>query len=83
MTKIELLKMLDREAKSYRKTALASIERNGHMNDLSTMDIRVMKEDQERFQRFADAILVDFVNYIGNGQGLDYGLYTKHWDSKE
>ena len=52
MTKIELLKMLDREAKSYRKTALASIERNGHMNDLSTMDIRVMKEDQERFQRF-------------------------------
>ena len=42
-----------------------------------------MKENQERFQRFADAILVDFVNYIGNGQGLDYGLYTKHWDSKE
>ena len=42
-----------------------------------------MKENQERFQRFADAILVDFIHYIGNGQGLDYGLYTKHLDPKK
>lgn len=78
MTKIELLKLLEREAKSYRKGALESVTlRNRYMNELSTLDIQIMQEIPERFQRFVDAILVDFINLIGNSQGIDYGFYTK------
>ncbi len=84
MTRGDLLKLLEREAKSYRKEALESVSgRNRHMNELSTLDIQVMNEIPERFQRFADAILVDFINLIGNSQGLDYGLYVKDLDSPE
>lgn len=77
MTRGKLLKLLDGEAMKYREEALASIERNRHMNDLSEEDIAKLKENQEWAQRITDALLVDFVNFIGTGQGLDYGLRTK------
>jgi hypothetical protein len=28
-------------------------------------------------QRIIDAVLVDFINYIGMKHGIDYGIYTK------
>lgn len=78
MTRGKLLNLLDGEATRYREEALSSIERNRHMNDLSEKDIAKLKENREWAQRIADALLVDFVNFVGVGQGLDYGLYTKH-----
>lgn len=78
MTRGKLLNLLDGEAMKYREEALSSIERNRHMNDLSEKDIAKLKENQEWAQRIVDAILVDFVNHVGVGQGLDYGLHTKH-----
>ena len=69
MTKLELLKYLEKTAKEYRKDCSASIVRNRHMNKLD--------EDCNVEQKIVDAILVDFINKIGVDQGVDYGLYTR------
>jgi hypothetical protein len=68
MTKAELLNMLTRNAKEYRKGAMQSIKRNNHMNNATGEKIR---------QDDIDALLVDFINYVGVCQGIDYGLYTE------
>ena len=68
MSKIQLLNYLENQAKNYRKNCLTSIKRNKHMNQY---------EDEIVFQTTIDAILVDFINFIGVHQGVDYGLYTK------
>ena len=35
-------------------------------------------EDGEQVQqRIIDAVLVDFINYIGVKHGIDYAMYTK------
>lgn len=68
MTKGKLLDYLEKMAREYRKDASASVHRNNHMNDLDGSEIID--------QKVVDALLVDFVNYIGVYQGVDYGLYT-------
>lgn len=78
MTRGELLELLTTEAKKYRHTALVSIERSKHMNNLSPKDISKLKKEQQLTQKLIDALLVDFINSVGVGQCLDYGLYTKH-----
>jgi len=78
MTRGELLKLLTKEAKKYRDGALVSIKRSKHMNDLSSKDISKLKKEQQLTQKLIDALLVDFINRVGAGQCLDYGLYTKH-----
>lgn len=78
MTRGELLNLLTEEAKKYRKEALFSIECNRHMNNLSSKDISKLRKEQELTQRLIDALLVSFINRVGLGQHLDYGLYTKH-----
>ena len=70
MKKIELLEMLYNIAKEYRTDCAKSIIRNRHMKDLP---INSCLE-----QKTIDAILVDFINYVGIFQGVDYGLYTKY-----
>ena len=71
MTKLELLEMLLRDAKDYRKEGIAeSLIRNRHMNDWEGN-----KSDFD--QDLADAILVDFINKVAYHQGVDYGLYVK------
>jgi excisionase family DNA binding protein len=67
----DVLKMLENDAKEYRKDALASIRRNSHMNKATGADID---------QRDIDALLVDFVNFFASRRCVDYGLYTKHLD---
>lgn len=76
MTKGELLKMLENCAKDYRKKCVDSIIRNKHMNDLSM-------DEETPSQEMIDAILVDFINYVGLFQGLDYGLYTHYLKEDE
>jgi len=36
------------------------------------------KEKRKTKQSTVDAILVDFVNFVGVHQEIDYGLHTKH-----
>ena len=68
MTIGELCKLLETDAKRYRLTAKQSIQRNHHMN---TCRYPIAS------QNFIDALLVDFINFIAQRQGLDLGLYTK------
>jgi len=69
MTKIQLLEYLTRIAKEYRLDCASSVSRNRHMNET--------KDECEVDQKTVDAILVDFINYIGVDQHVDYGLYSK------
>jgi len=67
VTKKDLMDLLEREAKLYRKEGVEdSLLRNRHMHGFRGIF------DPE----LADAVLVDFINHVGGGQGLDLGLYT-------
>jgi hypothetical protein len=83
MTRGEFLKFLTEEAKKYHTEALWSIERSRHMNGLSRRDFIGLKKNRQLTQRLIDALLVDFINMIGVGQCVDYGLYTKDLKIKE
>lgn len=72
MTKIELLDMLRKNAENYRGKVNDSLKRNNHMHTY---------EGEELPQTVIDAILIDFINYIGVRQGIDYALHTS--DLKE
>ena len=78
MTRNELLNLLTLEARDYRRKAFASIAWNRRMNDLSKEDFAKLKKDRRLAQRMIDALLVDFINIVGAGQGIDYGLCTKY-----
>ena len=67
------MKMLESYSREYRISANDSLRRNSHMND------KVMLRRKDLDQELIDALLVDFVNYIGSRQGLDYGMYVKHF----
>ena len=74
MTKIELLHMLERDAREYRTDANNSLRRNSHMNR------EVMEDRNNISQKVIDAILVDYINFVGMKQGVDFALYTKDLD---
>jgi hypothetical protein len=75
MTKKELLTYLTDRAIEYAPDATKSVFDNKHMNNLSDFD----KIDQ----RVTEALLVDFINFIGLHQGLDWGLYTHYLHDEE
>lgn len=68
LTSGELLKLLTNFAKDYAKEGVESIKRNNHMNDVP--------KTETVSQKVVDAVLVDFINYIGVRNCVDYGLYT-------
>ena len=70
-TKGDLLKYIERMVIEYAPKCNDSIKRNNHMNKLGESGMLGISQDH------IDAVLVDFVNYIGTNQGLDWGLYTK------
>ena len=70
MDRGELLKYVDRMAVEYAPKCSESVLRNTHMNELPNKKYLLIQKE-------IDAILVDFVNYIGADQNLDYGMYTK------
>jgi len=41
------------------------------------MNADVMSHRENIPQEVVDALLVDFINYVGVWQGVDYGMYTK------
>lgn len=68
MKAIEMLEITIGYAKEYRSKAIESVQRNRHMNQL---------EDGEVLQqRYIDAVLTDFINFIGVKHGIDLALYT-------
>lgn len=69
MKVVDMLNLTKGYADSYRKEAQHSLERNNHMNDIEPGEMVQ--------QRHIDAVLVDFINYIGVKNGVDYALYTK------
>jgi len=75
-TRGEMLDYITRCAKDYRLECKDSIIRNSHMNKLDESDFDID-------QIYIDAILVDFVNYIGAEQCMDWGLYTRDLKEKE
>jgi len=76
-TKGDLLKYLDDRASEYCRISKASLARSIHMNNLKKSEVAKIHQD------VIEAIIVDFVNFIGSQQGLDYGLYTKHLKSTD
>ena len=66
-TKLDLLQYLEAAAKKYRKNAVKSVNRNCHMNDCEGK-VNIP-------QSIVDALLVDFINFVGVEQGVDFGLY--------
>ncbi len=75
MTVSELLDMLESDAGDYYKEAVASIEKNRHMNDLTYADLKIGKKAK---QRIAEAVLVDFINYVARHYGCERGERVKH-----
>ena len=69
MKVIDVLNALKYSATIYRKTANDSLQRNTHMNDLPP-DVCIE-------QNVIDAVLTDFINFVGSQWGVDYALYTK------
>lgn len=69
MTVLEILELLTKEAKDYRKECVKSINRNSHMNNCKGQCC-ISQDD-------VDAVLVDFINKIGVRRWVDYGLYTR------
>lgn len=82
MTRGALLKFLTNEAKKYRKIVFESITRNNHMNNLTQKDLLELATKKKLMQKFAEALLVDFLNHVAVVQGIDLGLYTKHLKEK-
>ncbi len=64
----ELLNLIVKHAKEYTKqNVMESIARNKHMNNYGGQPVDKMT---------SDAIIVDFLNFIGYQHGMDLGLYT-------
>ena len=67
MNKLTFLKNVTFYAQAYRTKANESIVRNKHMHNATG---EAIKQDD------IDALLVDFVNFMGMDQGIDYALYA-------
>jgi len=73
MTRGELLDLLTVYAKDYHINAAETIARNDHMNNLKGVPVHT---------DVIDAVLVDFINYIGVKNCIDYALYTSDLTKK-
>ena len=72
MTKGEMIKLLNDDAIRYKiRGIIKSVKNNKHMNKWHGRAMSGMND-------FADAVVVDFINFVADGQGLDYGMHTYH-----
>lgn len=74
MSKIQLLEMLTRNAREYRKDVEKSLTDNDHMHE---------HRGPAPSQEAIDALLVGFINYVGVMQGVDYALYAEDLRKEE
>jgi len=69
MTRGAFMSIIEMISRDYYKDAPQSILRNNHMNNLKGDEIIPIK--------LMKSTIVDFINFIGTKQGLDYGMYIK------
>jgi hypothetical protein len=81
-TRGDMLDYITKCAKDYRLECKDSITRNSHMNELNEFEKKAFMVFDVN-QKYIDAILVDFINYIGANQCLDWGLYTRNLIEKD
>jgi hypothetical protein len=60
-------------AQEYRAGSIPSLKRNVHLHDCDSEDIKN--------QDLIDAVLCDFINFLANRYGIDYGIhaYDIYW----
>lgn len=69
MTNGEFMDLLVKDLKAYHKAGpMESVKRNVHMSDYYGQPVAA---------ETVDALLVDFVNFVGMRRGMDLGLYTR------
>jgi hypothetical protein len=71
MTNGELLKLLENNAIEYLRDPKRSFS-NRHMNRMKARDKRKMRN------RIVEAIVIDFINFVGASQGVDLGLNSRN-----
>ena len=71
MTSGELLKMLEAAAVAYRMDPKCAW-RNRRMNRLKKQDKKHLKK------KVVEAVLIDFINFVGSCQGVDLGLNSRN-----
>ena len=76
MKKIDLLHLVEKNIGDYRLGTNDSLRRSCHMNN------HVMEDREDIPQEVIDALLVDFLNYMGTWQGVNYGMYTRHLEEE-
>ena len=70
MTPGKLISLLTDHAKDYkRQVGTGGVTMNGHMNDY---------HGQAPSAELVDAVLVDFINYVGVQYGVDWALYARN-----
>lgn len=74
MTKKELHNMLEEDARAHLKEILPSIYRNSYQNGLVESDFDWINQNRSRANRIAEAVIVDFINYVAARDGCDLGL---------
>lgn len=69
MEAIEALNVMTHYARNYTARAQRSLKLNRHMNEI--------EQSETVKQEHIEAVLVDFINYIGFSHGIDYALNAK------
>ena len=80
VNKGEFMKIISDCAIRYRREGIyQSLRRNSHMHNWNK---RIYNHQDAEL---VDAVLVDFINFMGTFQGVDYGMYTKHlsWENMQ
>lgn len=70
----DMLETISNYAKSYcsdEHCGVKSIVRNEHMNSLTNIETKSLTPD------IVNAVVVDFINYIGTSNCVDYAMYTR------
>jgi hypothetical protein len=67
MMALEFLELVTKYAKEYVKGGVSSVHRNFHMNNI---------KDESLTQDQLEAVIVDFINYMGVKNCIDYAMYT-------
>lgn len=78
MNKREYMNVLERCAAEYCPAALVSIKRNQRANNLSEIDFKIINITPWASQRFTEAVIIDFINYVGCFHGLNEGFSVKY-----
>jgi len=66
--------MLEEDARTHLKGILPSIYRNSYQNGLAESDFDWIDANRARANRIAEAVVVDFINYVAIRGGCDLGL---------